>query len=251
MRLFAFAIVLLAAPPTSADLAVKQSATDEWGAPNLALRVQSRGENKVQFVLYASGRVLYRDRAGGNQPYDYLFVALTPEEKRTLLDGLKPDLVGPHPPSELRQKCFDCATYCVDAWSPAGRKRECVLGFPSEKMEPELSAIWDRLLRFVSPRATRWVPKQVTVTVRSSSLGGASSSVDWPQHWPTSGVPIGQFGHDGWTFVLDGSKLPELRRVQAQCFDHSRMLPLKVTDGGYVAMSFDYALPHEDSWQRE
>ena len=237
-------LLVAVAFPARADLAVSQPAKDEWGAPEIALRRNAHGKDEALVVVYTSGRVLYRDRQGGQQPFDYLMVTLTPAEKRALIDGL---------PLEARDDWgsggTDCWSYFLDSWSSGPHRRDYACGWPDDKKTPQ---IWDRLATFSSRHAKRWVPPLVTVTVDIyPTSGGAPGTVDWPRGWPTSDTPIHRFGRDGWTFTLDGSSLPELRRVNAQCASNRwGTLPL-VSEGRYLWFSFDYALPHEEAWKRK
>jgi hypothetical protein len=238
-------LVVAVALPARADLAVNQPAKDEWGSPEIALRMKAHGRVYALFVLYANGRVLYRDRAGGSQPSDYLFVALTPEEKRALVAGLPIDRIGEEVGRGFVSACEDCATYCVDGLSAGSYKQQCTYGGPSPRVHPAAFAIFDRLSRFASPRAVRWVPPHITVTVQADeSSHGSPGVVEWPRKWPLSGTPIRLFGRDGWTFTLDGSELPEVRRVYAQSVSRWGAMPFVAGDK-YLHFSFDYALPHE------
>jgi hypothetical protein len=238
-------LVVAVAFPARADLAVSQPAKDEWGAPEIALRVKGHGGLYAVLVVYASGRVLYRDRAGGYQPSDYLFVELTPEEKGALVAGLPIDRIGEQLNRGFVSSCEDCATYCVDGLSAGSYKQQCTYDHPSARVHPAAFAIWDRLARFTSPRAKRWVPPQIAVTVEvDDSSHGSAGSVEWPRKWPLSGNPTHRFGRDGWTFTLDGTELPEVRRVYAQSVKSWGVMPFVAGDK-YLHIYFDYALPHE------
>src|SRR6185312_7101130 len=130
-----------------------------------------------------------------------------------LVEGLPIDRIGEHVDLGLVSSCKDCATYCVDGWSVGSHKRQCTYSYPEARVSPAAFAIWDRLRRFASPRAKRWVPPQVTVTVQLLSPSFVDSTTEWPRRWPTSGTPIRLFGREGWTFTLDGGELPDLHRV--------------------------------------
>ena len=77
--------LLLGSGAARADLAIQSAADEDWGAPEVVLRVESAfGIHDIEAVLYASGRLLNRDVKGGVQPADYFVVALTPPEKRAM-----------------------------------------------------------------------------------------------------------------------------------------------------------------------
>jgi hypothetical protein len=250
MAIFVVALAL----PAHADLTVKSSAHDDWGAPEVVLRVESEfGIHDIEAVLYASGRLLYRDFKGGVQPADYFVVALTPAEKRALVDGLALSRVGALHPS--KNVGADGATFCIDVWTAGTRKSDCIWGniendWPDLPPPPEMSAIWRRLAHFTSPRAQKWVPNQVTVSVMSWRCGhDAATHSAWPARWPTHGEPFKTLEGDGFRFTVGGNELPELRRLEKTRLPSGCIQPV-VVEGRNMYTSFSYSLPHDEVWWR-
>jgi hypothetical protein len=144
-------LLVLLTLPARADLAPRPQ-TGGWGAALVALTVWSGAEIGLphpQFVLYDSGRVIFRNGRG-----DWRTAKLTPAERAKLLDGLSFDHLGDLNSPEVRG--LDGAWSCVHVRSTSGPQRECVWG--SLDGAPALASIWRRLASFSSPRATTWAP---------------------------------------------------------------------------------------------
>jgi len=227
-----------------ADLATSALARDDWGPPEIALTVDGEGLVSASFVLYESGRVLYRPTR--SWPPQYALVTLTPDERRALTADLPLARVGSlHPPLV---DGADGATYCIDVWSHGAHKRDCIWGSAERspgwsEVPAEMDAIWKRLGHFSSARARPWTPESVTVQVLPWVCGGLHAvPALWPRSWPLPTVHA-----DGLSFEAPAAVVPSLRQAVSTTLANGCVQPIAF-DGQLVYVSYKLSLPHERAW---
>gem|GEM_PF-2388531 len=111
---------------------------------------------------------------------------------------------------------------------------------------PQFMSLYHRLKTLADtpfPLARRWTPCQVEVRLRDDFKHLDSRPVPWPKDWPTPNSPSAR-GEHAWEVLLDGSELPNLRRLLP--FDES-YTPVKI-DGKIWSACWRSILPGESGW---
>jgi hypothetical protein len=252
-RVLVLVAVVNACAATSRAPAPRQAQDDAWGRPEIAL--WSSGPFCVfclTFALYSSGRVLFA--ASDQRSESYQLVTLTRSEREALIGDLPLNRVGhlqlPH------RVGSDGATDCIAVWANGAKTQACLWGgFEDwgigESSPPELKAIWKRLADFRSPRATPWVPDQVSV--RAAPWGwrhpeekcGKPVAWPWPKSWPKPARKGAVMPTWGWEFFVTASDLPELRRIAHATRNNGCSQPVALR-GQLYEISYGVPLPHAE-----
>ncbi|OYW75966.1 MAG: hypothetical protein B7Z37_10920 [Verrucomicrobia bacterium 12-59-8] len=120
--------------------------------------------------------------------------------------------------------------------------------FESGGPPPQFMRLYDHLKALAEtqpPRAQRWTPRQFEVRLRDDLKYLDSPPVKWPKDWPTPNSPSANaHGDHAWNVLLDGSELPQLRRLLP--FDES-YTAVKI-DGKIWAACWRPILPGESGW---
>ncbi len=151
--------------------------------------------------------------------------------------------------------------YVRDGWREAAVSvyaLECVLhklagGMklrPYEKggSPPQFMSLYHRLETLAetpSSIAQLWTPHQVEVRLRDDFKHLPEQPVPWPKDWPTPGSShaLAQ-GNHSWNVLLDGTELPELRRLLPYADNETAVL----MDGKKWAACWRPMMPGESKW---
>ena len=228
MRLGLVLAALCLTSPAISDSSVAEKAEDEFGKPLLLAGLQSAfGRlNPPVVVLYADGRLLYRDHQPG-----FSYVRLTKAELAGLLHSL--------PLAKLETVRGDWAPNTDDGWSsflvyypPDGEAIVAAghggLHDPQDRARAPraVAAVFKRLWSFRSPRAVHWIPRLVKLefsTVHTYDVG--TFPPDWPANWPRS--------TSAWPLLVPREQLPEIERYAS------------TLDKEHWRLFITYPYPHE------
>lgn len=126
----------------------RSAVADEWGKPEL---VAEEGYGQADFVLYSSGRVLYREGDA------YRLARLSASARATLLRGLALDRIG-HMRSDFGLE--EPSPECLHRWRADGEYRLACMKLTmwerdrSDAPSHAFVEIWERLRRFSSQEST-------------------------------------------------------------------------------------------------
>lgn len=113
---------------------------------------------------------------------------------------------------------------------------------------PQFISLYYRLKALAEtqpPLAQSWNPIQVEVRLRDDFKHRYSQSVPWPKDWSAPNSPRAKaHGDHAWYVLLDGAKLPQLRRLLP--FNHNETAVL--IDGKIWAACWRPILPGETMW---
>jgi hypothetical protein len=254
------ALVLPAAAGRTAELGAAVQPVGDWGQLEVALTQQSSPRPFLLFALFSSGRAFYV--APGDYRFEqYRFVTLTPAERQALVGDLALARVGAlHTPV---REGDDGGTDCIHVWSAGRHAQDCIWGgmnddcFAGEpKIPVEMVKIWQRLERFTSPRARRWLPPKVDVFAHPWCVGqscnlqcGTPRAELWPPGWPRPNQrQTAQLEHGEWHFTLPGTALPQLQEFRSRPQVMWCARPM-VFGRSWVELDYSVPLPGQEAWR--